>query len=68
MGFSHSPFVAQTVANGIYKYARSLLNEENVSIVPWIDNFIIQATTKEARDKAKEALKEAFRVFHVNVT
>ena len=68
MGFSHAPFVAQAVANGIYRYARSLLKIDNVSIVPWIDNFIIQATTKEARDKAKEALKEAFRVFHVNVT
>jgi hypothetical protein len=68
MGFSHAPFVAQTVATAICRYAKWLLGDEDVSIVPWIDNFIIQAKTASGRNKAKTALSEAFRFFSVNVT
>ena len=68
MGFSHAPFVAQTIASAICRYAKWLLGDEDVSIVAWIDNFIIQAKTAMGRENAKKALSEAFRFFSVNVT
>jgi hypothetical protein len=68
MGFSHAPFVAQTIATAICHYALWLLGDADVSIVAWIDNFVIQSRTAVGRDNARKALTEAFRLFRVNVT
>ena len=68
MGFSHAPYVAQTIANAICAYALSLTSMPGISIQAWIDNFIIAAATPAALVQAKEALRAAFRHFRLQAS
>ena len=73
MGFSHAPFIAQAIANGLCRYAIETLRRryphltDQVSLVAWIDNFIVQASSEAWKVRAIEALRETFSTFNVQV-
>ena len=70
MGFNHAPFGAQSVANAVARYAVALTKMPKGAIVidPWVDNFIVAATSKEGLEEGKRALEKAFKFFNLQAT
>ena len=67
MGFNHAPFGAQAVSNAVSKFAMALTKAPpgNIFIEPWVDNFIVAATTPEGLQEGKRALARSFRFFRL---
>lgn len=67
MGFSHAPFVAQTLANTICHYAKYITNDSkgDIHFCAWVDNFIVSARSAPALQRGKEALHTAFNHFNI---